>query len=155
MANVKKWAVGSWVLFPNVISNSYSNFWTARKILFLSQPSMERQWCSTRAEFWRYKVFKVVQGVWMQTVTSNLDQKEWKNAINFNLKVDSNQGRLGIWYSTIKIQKNILQHPQNLCQSQIFYFEIAVFFQFYILYVSLTEMLCAWRYFFFILINQA
>ena len=32
----------------------------------------------------------------MQTVTSNLDQTERKNAINFNLKVDSDQGRLGI-----------------------------------------------------------
>ena len=38
-----------------------------------------------------------VQGVRMQTVTSNLDQTERKNAINFNLKVDSDQGRLGIY----------------------------------------------------------
>ena len=38
-----------------------------------------------------------IQGVWMQTVTSNLDQTERKNAINFNLKVDSVQGRLGIY----------------------------------------------------------
>ena len=35
---------------------------------------------------------------------------------------------MDIWYSTIKIQKNILQHPQNFCQSQIFYFEITIFF---------------------------
>ena len=69
-----------------------------------------------------------IQGDPTQTVKSNLILTEWKNAINFNLKVDSDQGRLGIWYSTIKIQKNILQHPQNLCQSQISYFEITIFF---------------------------
>ena len=33
----------------------------------------------------------------MQTVTSNLDLTERKNAINFNLKVDSVKGRLGIY----------------------------------------------------------
>ena len=38
-----------------------------------------------------------LQGVPMQTVKSNLDQTERKNAINFNLKVDSDQGRLGIY----------------------------------------------------------
>ena len=42
------------------------------------------------------KVVKI-QGVPMQTVKSNLDQTERKNAINFNLKVDSDQGRLGIY----------------------------------------------------------
>ena len=70
----------------------------------------------------------MIQGVRSQTVTSNFDLTERKNAINFNLKVDSDQGRLEIWYSTIKIQKNILQHPQNLCQSQISYFEITIFY---------------------------
>ena len=33
----------------------------------------------------------------MQIVTTNLDQTERKNAINFNLKVDSVQGMLGIY----------------------------------------------------------
>ena len=43
----------------------------------------------------------LLQGVRMQTVTSNLDQTEIKNAINFNLKVDSDQGSLGIsFYKT-------------------------------------------------------
>ena len=42
-------------------------------------------------------LFPYVQGVPMQTVKSNLDQTERKNAINFNLKVDSDQGRLGIY----------------------------------------------------------
>ena len=42
-----------------------------------------------------------IQGVRMQTVTSNLDQTERKNAINFNLKVDSDQGRLGISFYII------------------------------------------------------
>ena len=37
-----------------------------------------------------------VQGVWTQTVTSNLDLTGRKYAINFNLKVDSGQGRLYI-----------------------------------------------------------
>ena len=58
-----------------------------------------------------------LQGDPTQTVKSNLAFTDRKHAINFNLKVDSDQGRLGIWYSTTKIQKNILQHPQNLCQS--------------------------------------
>ena len=38
----------------------------------------------------------VLQGEWTQTVKSNLDLTERKHAINFNLKVDSDQGRLGI-----------------------------------------------------------
>ena len=38
----------------------------------------------------------LVQGDWIQTVKSNLDLTERKHAINFNLKVDSDQGRLGI-----------------------------------------------------------
>ena len=37
-----------------------------------------------------------VQGEWTQTVKSNLDLTERKHAINFNLKVDSDQGRLEI-----------------------------------------------------------
>ena len=37
----------------------------------------------------------IVQGVPMQTVKSNLDQTERKNTINFDLKVNSDQGRLG------------------------------------------------------------
>ena len=37
-----------------------------------------------------------VQGDPLQTVKSNLDLTERKHAINFNLKVDSDQGRLGI-----------------------------------------------------------
>ena len=38
----------------------------------------------------------VVQGEWTQTVKSNLDLTERKHAINFNLKVGSDQGRLDI-----------------------------------------------------------
>ena len=38
----------------------------------------------------------MLQGEWTQTVKSNLDLTERKHAINFNLKVDSDQGRLGI-----------------------------------------------------------
>ena len=60
---------------------------------------------------------QIVQGEWFLSVISNLILTERKHAINFDLKVDSDQGRLGIWYSTTKIQKNILQHPQNLCQN--------------------------------------
>ena len=71
-----------------------------------------------------------LQGEWFLSGKSNLILTERKHVINFNLKVDSDQGRLGIWCSTIKIQKNILQHPQNLCQSHIFYFEITIFFSF-------------------------
>ena len=37
-----------------------------------------------------------IQGEWTQTVKSNLDLTERKNVINFNLKVDSAQGRLEI-----------------------------------------------------------
>ena len=37
-----------------------------------------------------------LQGVPTQTVKSNLALTERKNAINFNLKVDSDQGRLKI-----------------------------------------------------------
>ena len=77
-----------------------------------------------------WSIISNIQGDWTQTVTSNLDLTERKHAISFDLKVDSDQGRLEIWYSTTKIQKNILEHPQNLCQSQIFYFEITIFFSF-------------------------
>ena len=41
--------------------------------------------------------YTVLQGVPMQTVKSNLDQTERKNAINFNFKMDFVQGRLGIY----------------------------------------------------------
>ena len=37
----------------------------------------------------------------MQTVKSNLDKTERKNATNFNLKVDSDQRRLGISFYII------------------------------------------------------
>ena len=37
-----------------------------------------------------------LQGEWMQTVKSNLDLTIRKHATNLNLKVDSDQGRLGI-----------------------------------------------------------
>ena len=37
----------------------------------------------------------------MQTVKSNWDQTERKNATNFNLKVDSDQERLGISFYII------------------------------------------------------
>ena len=50
-----------------------------------------------------------LQGVRMQTVTSNLDQTERKNAVNINLKVDSDQGRLGIYAWMITV---ILTWPQ-------------------------------------------
>ena len=39
----------------------------------------------------------IVQGVPTQTVKSNLASTERKNAIKFNLKVNSVQGRLGIY----------------------------------------------------------
>ena len=58
-----------------------------------------------------------LQGISLVDGFFELGLTERKHAINFNLKVDSDQGRLGIWYSTTKIQKNILQHPQNLCQN--------------------------------------
>ena len=38
----------------------------------------------------------LVQGDRKQTVKSNFDLTERKHAMNFNLKVDSDQGRLGI-----------------------------------------------------------
>ena len=38
-----------------------------------------------------------IQGEWTQTVKSNLDLTEKKYAINFNLKVNSDQGRFGIY----------------------------------------------------------
>ena len=46
----------------------------------------------------------------MQTVTSNLDLTERKNAINFYLKVDSVQGRLGIyaWMITVILSWHLL-----------------------------------------------
>ena len=50
-----------------------------------------------------------LQGVRTQTVTSNLDKTERKNAININLKVDSDQGRLGIYAWMITV---ILTWPQ-------------------------------------------
>ena len=52
----------------------------------------------------------VLQGVRTQTVTSNLDQTERKNAININLKVDSDQGRLGIyaWMITVILTWHLL-----------------------------------------------
>ena len=40
--------------------------------------------------------FFKIQGEWMQTVKSNLDLTERKLSTNLNLKVDSDQGRLGI-----------------------------------------------------------
>ena len=40
--------------------------------------------------------FQIIQGEWTQTVKSNLDLTERKHAIKFHLKVDSDQGRLGI-----------------------------------------------------------
>ena len=75
-------------------------------------------------------IYSYIQGISLVDGFFELGLTERKHAINFNLKVDSDQGRLPIWYSTTKIQKNILQHPQNLCQSQIFYFEITIFFSF-------------------------
>ena len=44
----------------------------------------------------RYLAMYLLQGVRTQTVTSNLDLTERKHAINFDLKVDSDQGRLEI-----------------------------------------------------------
>ena len=58
-----------------------------------------------------------IQGISLVDGFFELGLTERKHAINFNLKVDSDQGRLPIWYSTTKIQKNILQHSQNLCQN--------------------------------------
>ena len=46
--------------------------------------------------FWLITEAADVQGDPLQTVKSNLDLTERKHAINFNLKVDSDQGRLGI-----------------------------------------------------------
>ena len=43
-----------------------------------------------------YLYFTSIQGERTQTVTSNLDLTERKHALNFDLKVDSDQGRLGI-----------------------------------------------------------
>ena len=48
---------------------------------------------SSRTLSINYQPRFILQGVPMQTVKSNLDQTERKNAINFNLKVDSDQGR--------------------------------------------------------------
>ena len=48
-----------------------------------------------------------LQGVRSQTVTSNLDLTGRKYAINFNLNVDSDQGRLGIyaWMNTVDLMR--------------------------------------------------
>ena len=51
----------------------------------------QRKYVWIQIEILRYE-----QGEWTQTVKSNLDLTERKHAINFNLKVDSDQGRLGI-----------------------------------------------------------
>ena len=42
------------------------------------------------------KVYIHIQGEWFLSVKSNLILTERKHAINFNLKVDSDQGRLEI-----------------------------------------------------------
>ena len=43
-----------------------------------------------------FRNFVNLQGEWTQTVKSNLDLTERKNGINFNFKVDSDQGMLEI-----------------------------------------------------------
>ena len=59
----------------------------------------------------------IVQGVRLQTVTSNLDQTERKNAINFNLKVDSDQRRLGISFYII----GLIFDFQTMCKMDNFF----------------------------------
>ena len=58
-----------------------------------------------------------LQGVRMQTVTSNLDKTERKNAINFNLKVNSDKGRLGISFYTI----GLIFDFQTMCKMNNFF----------------------------------
>ena len=50
------------------------------------------------SKYYTYIVHRatILQGVPTQTVKSNLEFTDRKHAINFNLKVDSDQGRLGI-----------------------------------------------------------
>ena len=61
----------------------------------------------------------LLQGVWMQTVTSNLDQTERKNAIKFNLKVNSVQGMLGIyaWMITVILSWHLLTSEVSFSKS--------------------------------------
>ena len=58
-----------------------------------------------------------VQDEWKQSVKSNLDPTERKNAINFNLKVDSDQGRLGISFYII----GLIFDFQTMCKMDNFF----------------------------------
>ena len=58
-----------------------------------------------------------LQGVPMQTVKRNLDQTERKNDTNFNLKVDSDQGRLGISFYII----GLIFDFQTMCKMDNFF----------------------------------
>ena len=51
---------------------------------------------ATKCTYRKISRILLIQGDPLQTVKSNLDLTERKHAINFNLKVDSDQGRLGI-----------------------------------------------------------
>ena len=65
----------------------------------------------------RIQIHTYLQGVRMQTVTSNLDQTKRKNAINFNLKVGSDQGRLGISFYIV----NLIFDFQTMCKMDNFF----------------------------------
>ena len=60
-----------------------------------------------------------LQGVPTQTVKSNLASTERKNAIKFNLKVNSVQGRLGIyaWMITVTLSWHLLTSEVSFSKS--------------------------------------
>ena len=118
------WHAGWANKYPTFLDQNPPSNWNLWHFFFLSDLNYLLQFASGHpvvrfSNMQNYDILPtcILQGEWFLSGKSNLILTERKHAINFNLKVDSDQGRLGIWYSTTKIQKNILQHPQNLCQN--------------------------------------